>query len=148
MGGTLILAFSALDMVDGYMARTHHLESRFGAFLDSVTDRYSELATLFAIHAYLFSTNGLWISLWAAGALMGSLMVSYTRARAEGLGVECKIGLMPRPERVVVTSLGCILVPLCYSTLPLVIAMAIIAILSNLTAVARILHVSKNIGNY
>lgn len=144
-GGSLILAFSALDMVDGYMARAHHLETRFGAFLDSVTDRYCELVTLFAIHAYLFSTNGLWTSLWVAAALMGSLMVSYTRARAEGLGIDCKIGLMQRPERVVVTALGCVLVPLCSSTLPIIITMALIAILSNLTAIVRIIHVKNTI---
>ena len=78
-------------------------------------------------------------------ALIGSIMVSYVRARAEGLDIECKVGLMQRPERVVVTALGAILAPICSSstfdgTLVFIYAMGVIALLANLTAFWRIWH--------
>ena len=73
---------------------------------DSVLDRYSEMVTLFGIFYYLILQGYLWGSMITFVALVGSLMVSYVRARAEGLGLECKVGFMPRPERVVLTSLG------------------------------------------
>lgn len=148
IAGALILFSSIFDMVDGYMARTGNLCSEFGAFYDSVLDRYCELFTLSAI-AIFFMEYG--FAVYAAVSflsLIGSIMVSYIRARAEGLGKECKVGLMQRPERVVVTSLGAILTPFLSGyleepLLSLFIPQVIIAVLANYTAGVRIAHVKK-----
>lgn len=147
--GFAIIAFSICDMVDGYMARTHHLESRFGAFYDSVLDRYCELATLCALAFYFMMVDELEWALFTFLALIGSIMVSYVRARAEALGCECKVGLMQRPERVVVTSLGLLLCGLLQHVVDkwfdpiwfVVVPMILIAVLANGTAIVRILHV-------
>lgn len=139
--GALILFSSIFDMVDGYLARTGGLASTFGAFYDSVLDRYSELVTLLAIAYYFISYGQMWFALATFLSLVGSIMVSYVRARAEGLGAECKVGLMQRPERVVVTSLGAILAPLFASLWSLAIPQILIALLANYTAFVRVSHV-------
>ena len=152
--GALTLLFSIFDMVDGRMARTAHLESRFGAFYDSVLDRYCELATLCALAFFFMLLNRHAFALWTALALIGSIMVSYVRARAEGLGCECKVGLMQRPERVVLTALGLLLTGLMQDTVsplfdPLWLIAApiiVIALLANATAIARITHVRKQLN--
>jgi phosphatidylglycerophosphate synthase len=100
-GGALVLFAGLFDMLDGQVARLGNMSSTFGALYDSVLDRYSELIMFLGICYYLVSHHYFLSSLFAFIALMGSMMVSYTRARAEGLGVECKGGLMQRPERVI-----------------------------------------------
>jgi phosphatidylglycerophosphate synthase len=100
-GGALVLFAGLFDMLDGQVARLGNMSSKFGALYDSVLDRYSELILFLGICYYLVSHHYFLSSLFAFIALMGSMMVSYTRARAEGLGIECKGGLMQRPERVV-----------------------------------------------
>ncbi|WP_432713173.1 DUF4833 domain-containing protein [Pedobacter sp.] len=100
-GGALVLFAGLFDMLDGQVARIGNMSSTFGALYDSVLDRYSELIMFLGICYYLVSHHYFLSSLFAFIALMGSMMVSYTRARAEGLGVECKGGLMQRPERVI-----------------------------------------------
>lgn len=147
--GFAIIAFSICDMVDGYMARTYHLESRFGAFYDSVLDRYCELATLCALAFYFMMMGEPAFALFTFLAIIGSVMVSYVRARAEALDCECKVGLMQRPERVVVTSLGLLLSGLLQDVVAplfdpiwfIAVPMILIAVLANGTAIARILHV-------
>lgn len=145
--GLVIILSSVLDMVDGYMARKGGKESRFGAFYDSVLDRYSELFTLAALSFYFVATGHHWAAVITYASLIGSLMVSYTRARAEGLQAECKVGLMQRPERVVLTVAGMLLCGMLqgvfsFSSLWFVIAtQAIIAFFSNITAIHRIVHV-------
>ena len=99
--GALVLFAGLFDMLDGQVARLGNMSSRFGALYDSVLDRYSEMIMFLGICYYLISHHYFLSSLFAFIALIGSMMVSYTRARAEGLGVECKGGLMQRPERVV-----------------------------------------------
>jgi phosphatidylglycerophosphate synthase len=99
--GALVLFAGVFDMLDGQVARLGNMSSRFGALYDSVLDRYSELILFLGICYYLISHHYFLSSLFAFIALIGSMMVSYTRARAEGLGIECKGGLMQRPERVV-----------------------------------------------
>ncbi|RFM27622.1 DUF4833 domain-containing protein [Deminuibacter soli] len=108
--GGLILFAGLFDMLDGQVARLGNMSSTFGAMYDSVLDRYSELFMFLGICYYLVAHHYLLSSLFAFIALIGSMMVSYTRARAEGLGIECKGGLMQRPERVVligVSALAC-----------------------------------------
>lgn len=100
-GGALVLFAGLFDMLDGQVARLGNMSSTFGALYDSVLDRYSELIMFLGICYYLVSHHYFLSSLFAFIALMGSMMVSYTRARAEGLGIECKGGLMQRPERVI-----------------------------------------------
>jgi len=108
--GALILFAGLFDMLDGQVARLGNMSSRFGALYDSVLDRYSELILFLGICYYLVAHHYFFSSLFAFIGLIGSMMVSYTRARAEGLGIECKDGLMQRPERVIITgvsALGC-----------------------------------------
>jgi CDP-diacylglycerol--glycerol-3-phosphate 3-phosphatidyltransferase len=99
--GALILFAGLFDMLDGQVARLGKMGSSFGALLDSVLDRYSELFMFLGICYYLISHHYFISSLFAFIGLIGSMMVSYTRARAEGLGIDCKGGLMQRPERIV-----------------------------------------------
>lgn len=153
-GGALIIGFSLFDMLDGQAARLGGLESTFGAFFDSVLDRYCEFVTVGAV-AYLFICSGWNIAaLLTFLALMGSLLVSYTRARGEGLGVVCKIGFMQRPERVVVTALSLLAAGICgqcgvqaFDPLWIVaVAMGVMAVFTNLTAIARISYMKKHLG--
>lgn len=156
-GGLVLIVFSLFDMLDGQVARLGNMSSTFGAMYDSVLDRYSELVTLGGLAYYLICINPLLspVGIGAVGALItfvalvGSIMVSYVRARAEGLGLECKIGFMQRPERVVLTALataatgiiGAINAPDSKTAiLVLIVAMGIIAIFANITAFARINH--------
>lgn len=150
ISGLLIVAFSLFDMLDGQVARMGGMTSTFGAMYDSVLDRYCELLMFGSISYFLLMTGSPAGSLLAFLALMGSVMVSYVRARAEGLGIECKIGFMQRPERVVVTAVALIVTGIwgiCISgyngarpNVVLVIAMAVIALFANLTALARLYH--------
>jgi CDP-diacylglycerol--glycerol-3-phosphate 3-phosphatidyltransferase len=108
--GALTLFAGLFDMLDGQVARLGNMSSTFGALYDSVLDRYSELIMFLGICYYLIGHHYFLSSLFAFIALIGSMMVSYIRARAEGLGVEVKGGLMQRPERVVtigVSALAC-----------------------------------------
>ena len=146
-GGAITIIFSLFDMLDGQVARLGNMVSRFGALYDSVLDRYCELFTLGALSYYLIMNQWIIGALIAFLALVGSIMVSYVRARAEGVGLECKVGFMQRPERVVVTAIGCmacgitgLLSPNTPSTAftILIIAMTVIAVFANVTAFARI----------
>ncbi len=109
LGGCIILVAGLFDMIDGRLARVSKQESRFGALFDSVLDRYSELVMFLGICYYLVAQAYFLSSLFAFIAMIGSIMVSYVRARAEGLGVECKGGLMQRPERVLLVGISAIL---------------------------------------
>lgn len=145
--GLVIIVSSIMDMVDGYMARTANMCSTFGAFYDSVLDRYCELLTLSGLAFYFMQTQHPWAAVITFLSLIGSIMVSYVRARAEGLDLECKVGLMQRPERVVVTILGMILCAVLQPVVPfdslwiVIGSQLIIAVLANYTAFHRILHV-------
>ncbi|MCQ6957467.1 CDP-alcohol phosphatidyltransferase family protein [Mucilaginibacter aquariorum] len=99
--GGLILFAGLFDMLDGQVARLGNMKSVFGALYDSVLDRYSELIMFLGICYYLVAHHYFLSSIFAFIALIGSMMVSYVRARAEGLGVDSKGGLMQRPERVI-----------------------------------------------
>ena len=107
--GGLILFAGLFDMLDGQVARLGNMKSTFGALYDSVLDRYSELIMFLGICYYLVGHHYFLSSIFAFIALIGSMMVSYVRARAEGLGIECKGGLMQRPERVVTIGLCAVL---------------------------------------
>lgn len=138
-GGILLFA-GLFDMMDGRLARMGNMSSTFGALWDSTLDRYSELFSLFGITFHFLLTGDVLSGIVTFLALIGSIMVSYVRARAEGLQIECKVGLMQRPERVVVTALGLILAGATGEIICLIIAMWIIAVLANITAFWRIAH--------
>ena len=108
-GGAIILFGGLFDMIDGRLARVGKMESKFGALYDSVLDRYSELAMFLGICYYLVAQSYFLSSLFAFIAMIGSVMVSYVRARAEGLGIECKGGLMQRPERILLIGISAVL---------------------------------------
>ncbi len=147
IGGAVIILFSLFDMLDGQVARLGNMTSTFGAMYDSVLDRYCELFTLGGISYYLIQCGYVIGALITFVALVGSIMVSYVRARAEGLGLECKVGFMQRPERVVVTSVGALAAGITGMNATdfdainiLIAAMAVIAIFANITAFARVAH--------
>ena len=144
--GAIILFAGLFDMMDGRVARVGSMSSTFGALYDSVLDRYSELVTLFGISVWLSNAGYVWGSIITYVALIGSIMVSYVRARAEGLNIECKVGLMQRPERVVLTAAGLIFTGIFADkesfdpVLILIVPLFLIAVLANLTAFWRIIH--------
>ena len=156
IAGALIIGFSLFDMLDGQVARIGGMASTFGAMYDSVLDRYCELFTLGGLAFYLIGCGNATGAILTFLALVGSIMVSYVRARAEGLDIECKIGFMQRPERVVVTSVAALAAGITGLSLPatstfdpniiLVVAMAIIAIFANMTAFARIAHCKRELA--
>ncbi|CAM4376965.1 Phosphatidylglycerophosphate synthase [Pedobacter westerhofensis] len=162
-GGALVLFAGLFDMLDGQVARLGNMSSKFGALYDSVLDRYSELIMFLGICYYLVSHHYFLSSLFAFIALIGSMMVSYTRARAEGLGIQSKGGLMQRPERVVtigICALACgitghyiggdykIYVPgisfHIFETMSIfTIPITIMAIMTNITAINRLRDAKK-----
>jgi CDP-diacylglycerol--glycerol-3-phosphate 3-phosphatidyltransferase len=135
----VFLIAGSFDMLDGALARVAQKVTPFGAFLDSTLDRVSE-GVIFAAVAYLLATQGRSVDVaLLVLALLGSILVSYTRARAEALGVECKVGLMSRPERVILIALG-----LFFNVLPYVIY--IMLALTVFTVVQRVVHTHRQLG--
>ncbi|MBQ6309021.1 MAG: CDP-alcohol phosphatidyltransferase family protein [Prevotella sp.] len=147
--GFVILFAGLFDMIDGRLARMGNMSTTFGALWDSTLDRYSELVTLFAIVLFFMESEDMLSAIVTFAAMVGSVMVSYVRARAEGLDIECKVGLMQRPERVVLTALGCLLCGIFAASssaqLWLIVPMWIIAILANITAFWRVAHCYKEL---
>jgi CDP-diacylglycerol--glycerol-3-phosphate 3-phosphatidyltransferase len=136
VGGLILLAMGPIDALDGAMARLRGEPSDFGAFVDSVTDRYSELIIMGGLLAYfLIANEPLFVGLVFVAAV-GSVMVSYTRARAESLGFSAKVGILTRMERYIV------LIPSILLGYPQ-IGLGIVALLANITALQRILYVRR-----
>ncbi len=138
---TLLLFLGALcDILDGSMARRAGRSSRRGAFLDSTLDRLAEIAVFIGLLVHFRAQ--LLVQVLVFVALTGSLMTSYARARAEGLGVDCKVGLLERPERLALLILGLLLAPLSLAGVGLLVwVIALLALLTYVTTLQRILHV-------
>ncbi len=136
-GGFVLIIAAVFDMLDGSLARATGQSTKFGAFFDSSIDRYSESVILVAlIYYYSNIGNGPLEPVLLAVTLVGSIMVSYTRARAEALDVECKVGILQRPERVILLIIGLLtgwMVPVLW----------LLAILTNVTVLQRIYDVYK-----
>lgn len=137
LGGVLVLVVGLFDMLDGAMARVRGLKTSFGAFLDSTLDRVSEAVLLGGV---------LWLHqddyrypLLVLSVVTGSILVSYTRARAESIGVDCEVGFAPRPQRVILLAVG-LLTGFIFE------ALVILAVFTNVTMIQRILHVRKALG--
>jgi CDP-diacylglycerol--glycerol-3-phosphate 3-phosphatidyltransferase len=133
LGGVVALVGAIFDMLDGRVARLRGRETKFGAYLDSTMDRYSDMLLymgLLILYARV-ERNGLMVLVWVAA--FGSFMTSYARARAESLIPRCPVGLMERPERVVLLIAGAVLNRM-------VAVLWIVALLSNVTALQRIVY--------
>jgi len=161
--GALVLFAGIFDMLDGQVARLGNMSSVFGALFDSVLDRYSESVMFLGICYYLVAKHYFISSLFAFIALIGSMMVSYTRARSEGLGIQNKGGLMQRPERVVLVGVSAIACGITahiiggnyklfipgiryhvFETMSVfTIPITVMAILTNITAVRRLFDAKK-----
>jgi phosphatidylglycerophosphate synthase len=161
--GATLLFGGLFDMIDGRLARVGKMTSDYGALYDSVLDRYSELFMFFGICYYLVSHNYFWSSIFAFIAMIGSVMVSYTRARAEGLGVSASVGIMQRPERILLIATSALLcgvlsnvigqdtkfevdwlpVPLFETITIFTFPIFILAIWANLTALQRLMYSKK-----
>ncbi|MEA1977500.1 MAG: CDP-alcohol phosphatidyltransferase family protein [Chloroflexota bacterium] len=136
VGGFILLAMGAIDALDGTMARLRGEPSDFGAFVDSVTDRYSEFVIYAGLLFYAVKEMNLTLAMMVFAATAGSVMVSYIRARAQSLGYEAKGGMLTRFERFI------ILIPSLIFGYPW-IGVSIIAILANITALQRIFSVRR-----
>ncbi len=160
-GGVFIYLGGICDIIDGKVARGAGLSTRFGALYDSVLDRYSEVIMFIGMGYYLIRQDYFYESIFCFVALGGSTMVSYIRARSEGLNLECKVGLMQRPERIVWLASGSFLCgvstlviepdfvwtlwginlfkPIYLFTVPIFI----VAILANFTSIQRMIHTRR-----
>ena len=146
-GGILILFGGSFDMIDGAVARAQRNSRASGALLDSVIDRYSEGFLLLGALIYFYSLESLLGIVLAFSAWFGSILVSYVRARAEGLQVTCKVGLMQRPERIILLGTGTVLqgallhkLPILQSTgMILLCTLGILALTSHITAIHRLI---------
>lgn len=135
MGGALLLLASGFDVLDGAVARASGSVTKFGGFLDSTIDRYSEAIVLGGVLIYLLGTEEYRIgSLLIFVATVGSLLISYARARAEAAGFQASVGLLARPERVLILAVGLLVGQL-------IPALWILAIGAHLTVLTRMAHV-------
>ncbi len=143
--GVMVLLAGICDVLDGYLARETNRMSKYGALIDSTLDRYSEVFIFLGLAAY-YQKRSSYLGLVIIAAIAGSMLVSYTRARAEGLGIECKIGIMQRQERIFVLIVGSFL-----SLLPgvgnriLIFAIWFVAIMANITVIQRIVYIRKKL---
>jgi CDP-diacylglycerol--glycerol-3-phosphate 3-phosphatidyltransferase len=135
--GAVLLAVAGLfDFFDGAVARLAGSDSDYGAFLDSVVDRYSDLAVLLGILVFYEQRGDTSGAVLTMATLAGTVMVSYTKARAQSIGVRCEIGVMERPERLIALIAGAT-----FNLLTLV--MSLLAVLTNVTALQRIVYTRK-----
>ena len=140
--GFMVLVASFFDILDGALARYTNQTTTFGTVLDSTLDRLAEAAILLGILVLYAREQSFIPILLVCAALIGSPLVSYIRAKAESLGLECQVGLFTRAERVVVLSLGLLLYQIDNA---LIIALAVIAVLSFITVGQRLLYVKQQI---
>jgi CDP-diacylglycerol--glycerol-3-phosphate 3-phosphatidyltransferase len=147
LAGIAFIVGSIMDTLDGRYSRMSGKGTAFGAFLDSTLDRLEEGIVLIAVGAYFASRHNQVAAAATVAAVLGSLMVSYTRARAEALGVECKVGLATRPVRVVILSIGLVFAKgagIAHFEL-LAPAVYVLAGLTVLTTLQRIFHVRRQL---
>jgi len=136
VGGILILCGGFFDMLDGVIARVNNRATNFGAFLDSVLDRYSDAFLLLGFAWYFFKNDSITGLFLSVGTMIGALIISYAKARAEGLGKNCHTGLMERPDRIIFMVFGAV-------TGWVLPVMWLMLILTHITVIQRILYVRK-----
>src|SRR4249920_747425 len=149
LAGVAFVAGSVMDTLDGRYSRMSGKGSLFGAFLDSTLDRIEEGIVLAAVAGYFAASGQDFAAAMCVVAVLGSLMVSYTRARAEALGVECKVGLATRPVRVVILSVGLVFAKGAgvFDADLLAPAVYLIAALTVVTTIQRVWHVRNQLSN-
>ncbi|RLB07358.1 MAG: CDP-alcohol phosphatidyltransferase family protein [Deltaproteobacteria bacterium] len=138
IGGIAILVAGLFDLLDGAVARSQGQVTPFGGFFDSVIDRYSDFSLFVGLLFYYAYTGHPFLILLASTAAMGSFLVPFTRARAETVITSCKVGLMERPERIILLALGALLdwmIPILW----------ILAILTHITVIQRVLHTKREL---
>lgn len=150
VGGILILFGGSFDMIDGAVARAQMNLRPSGALLDSVIDRYSEGFLFLGALIYFYSLESLIGIILAFGAWFGSILVSYVRARAEGLQITCKVGLMQRPERIILLGAGTLLQGLLWQRFPIIQtnALILLCVLGLLTLTTHITALHRLIFSY
>ena len=136
LGGIFIMIGGIFDMLDGIVARTSGKTTKFGAFLDSVLDRYSDAFLFLSLSYYLAANGNHTGSFLSLGTLVGAFLISYARARAEGLGESCHTGIMERPERIIL---------LIFATITgwIIPVLWLMLILTHITVAQRIYHFRK-----
>ena len=132
-GAVVVIGAGLFDMVDGRVARQTNQVTRFGGFFDSVLDRYSDLGVLVGLLVYYASINRNFYVVLTAIVMMGTVLVSYTRARAENIIPKCKVGFLERPERVVLIIVGALFDRKAQ-------VLWILAVLSNITVISRMIY--------
>jgi CDP-diacylglycerol---glycerol-3-phosphate 3-phosphatidyltransferase len=132
-GGVVVIGAGLFDMVDGRVARETNQVTRFGGFFDSVLDRYSDLGVLVGLLVYYASINRNGYVVLTAITMTGTVLVSYTRARAENIIPKCKVGFLERPERVVLIIIGALVNRMAH-------VLWILAVLSNITVISRMIY--------
>ena len=149
LAGLAFIVGSVMDTLDGRYSRMSGKGTLFGAFLDSTLDRIEEGIVLAAVAGYFAATGDDFAAAMCVVAVLGSLMVSYTRARAEALGVECKVGLATRPVRVVVLSIGLVFAKGAgiFDFELLAPSIYVIAALTIVTVIQRVLHVRNELSS-
>lgn len=140
IGGIIMLFGASTDMLDGAVARLSNKETQFGAFFDSIADRLGEAAVFFGLLIYYLGEDNSFGVILSSAVIIASFMVSYSRARAEGLGIQSDVGFMGRPERIVVLGIGLIIGYPLYS-------LGILLAFTSITVLHRILHVAREAGN-
>ncbi|HEX8919780.1 MAG TPA: CDP-alcohol phosphatidyltransferase family protein [Chloroflexota bacterium] len=141
IGGIFLFVSGLFDLLDGALARVTGQHSDFGAFLDSILDRYSEAAILLAL-IYVFTIHGETAQVLLVYIVaIGSIMISYARARAGALRIDCKVGIAPRPERVLILGFGLLLSGFLGHATTTVAALIILALLTHITAMQRLHYV-------
>lgn len=150
VSGILILFGGSFDMIDGAVARAQTNLRASGALLDSVIDRYSEGFLFLGVLIYFYTLESLIGIILAFGAWFGSILVSYVRARAEGLQVNCKVGLMQRPERIILLGAGALLQGLLLHKFPIIQAngLILLCVLGVLTLTTHITALHRLIFSY
>jgi CDP-diacylglycerol--glycerol-3-phosphate 3-phosphatidyltransferase len=140
LGGALILLAGFFDMFDGVYARVNEKATPFGAFVDSTVDRYSECAYLTGLIYYYASLQNKDMALLTVLVLIGSVIVSYTKARAESLIESCKVGITERPERMILLAVGCLI-----SGWFVFGSLMLLAVLVHVTALQRIVYTGREL---
>jgi len=143
--GVMVILAGGCDRLDGRLARETNRMSKFGALMDSTIDRYSEVLLFLGLAMFFYDKHSYVVYL-IIFAIAGSLMVSYTRARAEGLGIECKVGLMKREERVTYLAIGSLLGAIPRIGIYIMIATIwFITILANITVIQRVIFIRNEL---
>ncbi len=145
IGGVVMLFAGVLDLFDGALARSTGQDSPFGALLDSVVDRVSEIVALLGLLVFYLRGDSLPGAVLVYLAVCGSVMVSYLRARSEGLGIDCKVGIMTRPERVAALGIGLIVAQ--WLPIVMLIVLGVIAALTILTTAQRLIHTGRELSD-